>query len=87
MRGMFPEAQFLMLEGNADMSKYLDKVGAPYKISLIGDVDGKEITYVFTEPASCTDARYSTRRSPARVCAVCSYSPTNIPPRASYMGV
>lgn len=41
---IFTKADFFMIEGNPKLSKFLDGVGSPYRISLVGD-EKKEVEF------------------------------------------
>ena len=45
MKLIFPAARFLMLEGSARHTESLKKVGVPFLISPVGDVDGRVVTF------------------------------------------
>lgn len=45
MKLIFPAARFLMLEASARHTESLKKVGVPFVISPVGDVDGRVVTF------------------------------------------
>lgn len=43
--GLFPNAEYLMFEANIAQEGALAAIGEPYVLTVLGDVDGKEVLY------------------------------------------
>jgi len=43
--GLFPEANYFLIEGNREQRQFLETVGHPFALALVGDVDGEKVNY------------------------------------------
>jgi FkbM family methyltransferase len=50
--GRFPNAQYILVEGNNRFESLYQSLRFPYIISLVGDQDGEEVTYYRADPKS-----------------------------------